>query len=98
MGLIQNGEAMISLDRNDIRSVLVGKEGTLFEAYKEKGVSNCYFMKDFFGALQTKDDVRECSTVLISIGLSPNSPLMMEDMGILNDFFESLDNKDLEAK
>lgn len=34
--------------------------------------------------------------MLISVGMSPEQPLMMEDVGIIQKFFESLDNEKIE--
>lgn len=98
VGLINNGESMISLDRNDVKTILVGKEGVLYQAVQDEGVENSAFMKDFFNELKKKDEVRTCTSMLISLGMSQDNPLMMEDLGIIHDFFESFDNDSLEAK
>lgn len=98
VGLINNGESMICLDRNDVKTVLVGKEGVLYQANQEEDLDNSTFMKDFFGALKEKEVVQGCTSMLISIGMSPEEPLMMEDIEIIHDFFESFDNENLEAK
>lgn len=97
-GLIQNKESMINLDRNDVKTNLVGKEGILYQAVQDEDVDNSTFMKDFFNELKKKDEVRTCTSMLISIGMSQDSPLMMEDMEVINDFFESFDNDNIEAK
>ena len=97
-GLIQNEESMINLDRNDIKAILMGKEGILYQAVQDEGVDNSTFMKDFFNELKKKVEVRTCTSMLISIGMSQDSPLMMEDLEVINDFFESFDNESLEAK
>lgn len=97
-GLIQNEESMINLDRNDVKAILIGKEGILYQAVQDEGVDNSTFMRDFFNELKKKDQVRSCSSMLISLGMSQNNPLMMEDMEVVNDFFESFDNEILEAK
>lgn len=96
--LIQNGQSMIGLDRNDVKDILVGKEGILYQAEKEDDVENSTFMRDFFDELKKKDEVRTCTSLLISIGMSPDNPLMMDDMEIINDFFESFDNENLAIK
>lgn len=98
VGLINNGESMICLDRNDVKTVLVGKEGALYQAVQDEGVENSTFMKDFFNELMKKDEVRACTSILISLGISQDNPLMMEDIEIIHDFFESFDNENLEAK
>mgnify|MGYP002624630289 FL=1 len=97
-GLIQNEESMINLDKNDVKAILMGKEGILYQAVQDEGVDNSTFMKDFFNELKKKAEVRTCTSILISIGMSQDSPLMMEDMEVINDFFESFDKESLEAK
>lgn len=97
-GLIQNEESIIKLDENDIKSILVGKEGILYQAIQDEGVDNGTFMRDFFNELKKKDQVRSCTSMIISLGMSQDNPLMMDDMEIINDFFESFDTDNLEAK
>lgn len=97
-GLIQNGQSMIGLDRNDVKTILMGKEGILYQAVQDEGVDNSTFMRDFFNELKKKDQVRSCSSMLISLGMSQDNPLIMEDMEVINDFFESFDNDNIEAK
>lgn len=97
-GLIQNGQSMIGLDRNDVKTILMGKEGILYQAVQDESVDNSTFMRDFFNELKKKDQVRSCSSMLISLGMSQDNPLIMEDMEVINDFFESFDNDNIEAK
>ena len=96
--LIENVKNLINLDKDDVKSVLVGKEGVLYQANHEEGVENSTFMKEFFGILKEKEVVQDCTSLLISIGMSPEEPMMMEDMEIIHDFFESIHNENLEAK
>ena len=96
--LIENVKGLINLDKDDVKSVLVGKEGVLYQANQEEGMENSTFMKNFFGALKENEVVQGCTSMLISIGMSPEEPLMMEDIEIIHDFFESFDNENLEAK
>lgn len=97
-GLIENEKNMINLDRDDVKSVLVGKEGILYQANQDEGVENSTFMKEFFGALKEKKVVQNCTSMLISIAMSPEDPLMMEDIEIIHDFLESINNESLEVK
>lgn len=97
-GLIENEKNMINLDRDDVKSVLVGKEGILYQANQDEGVENSTFMKEFFGALKEKKVVQDCTSMLISIAMSPEDPLMMEDIEIIHDFLESINNESLEVK
>ena len=96
--LIENVKNLINLDKDDVKSVLVGKEGVLYQANQEEGVENSTFMKEFFGTLKEKEVVQDSTSLLISIGMSPEEPMMMEDMEIIHDFFESIHNESLEAK
>lgn len=96
--LIENAKSMINLDRDDVKSVLVGKEGVLYQSNQEEGIKNNTFMKEFFCALKEKKAVQDCSSILISIGMSPEGPLMMEDVEIIHDFFESINNENMEVK
>ena len=97
-GLIENEKNMINLDRDDVKSVLVGKEGILYQANQDEGVENSTFMKEFFGALKENKVVQDCTSMLISIAMSPEDPLMMEDIEIIHDFLESINNESLEVK
>lgn len=96
--LIENVKNLINLDKDDVKSVLVGKEGVLYQANQEEGVENSTFMKEFFGSLKEKEVVQDCTSLLISIGMSPEDPMMMDDIEIIHDFFESIHNESLEAK
>ena len=89
---------MIGLDRNDVKTILMSKEGILYQAVQDEGVDNSAFMRDFFNELKKKGQVRSCSSMLISLGMSQDNPLTMEDMEIINDFIESFDNDNIEAK
>ncbi len=92
-GLIQNEESKINLDGNDVKTILIGKEGVLYQAVQDEGVDNSTFMKDFFNELRKKDEVLTCTSMLISIGMSQENPLIMVDMEIINDFFDQLPMK-----
>ena len=96
--LIENVKGLINLDKDDVKSVLVGKEGVLYQANQEEGVENSTFMKDFFGALKENEVVQGCASMLISIGMSPEEPMMMDDIEIIHDFFESIHNENMESK
>ena len=96
--LIENVKGLINLDKDDVKSVLVGKEGVLYQANQEEGVENSTFIKDFFGALKENEVVQGCTSMLISIGMSPEEPMMMDDIEIIHDFFESIHNENMESK
>ena len=96
--LIENVKNLINLDKDDVKSVLVGKEGILYQANQEEGVENSTFMKEFFDTLKEKEAVQDCTSMLISIGMSPEDPMMMDDIEIIHDFFESIHNENMESK
>lgn len=96
--LLGDAKSLINLDKADVMRVLVGKEGILYQANQEEGMENSTFMKEFFGALKEKEVVQDCTCMLTNIGMSLEYPLMMEDIEIINDFFESIDNEKKEYK
>lgn len=93
-------EMVINLDENDVKSVLVGKEGMLYLAHRDYGVDKNVFMAEFFGELKNKDFVKSCKYILISIGVEEDDPLYMEDMDIVHEFMDDIcsDESDLELK
>ena len=98
VGLFLNEKAMIGLDVNDVKYILEGKEGIMFEGLNDEDEDNATFMRHFFEALTQKDEVKSCSSLLINVGMATESPLLMDDMNVINDFIESLDNEDMEIK
>lgn len=93
---ILDEKQMIGFDKNDVEKVLVGKEGMLYEAQNDENEDNGNFMKHFFDELTKKKEVVSCTNLLILIGITKEKPLMMDDMNILHDFFESVVNEDME--
>jgi len=96
--LVQKEDSLIYLDKEEVKSILAGKEGTLYQANQEEGVENGTFMKEFLGALIEKEVVHDCTSMLMSIGMSPEDPLMMEDLEIIHNFFESINNENMEVR
>ena len=96
--LILDEKAIIGLDINDVKYVLEGKEGMMYEGLNDEDEDNTTFMRHFFGVLAQKEDVKTSSTLLVNIGMAAESPLMMEDMNAFHEFFQSFDNEDLEIK
>lgn len=80
-------EAMICIDADDVNRVLVGKSGMMYEARHEDG-THSDFMESFFTELAAKSEVKNSKNVLISIKMDEESPLMMEDMNIINEFMD----------
>ncbi len=52
--LLQKDESVIGIDMEDVKNVLVGKDGILYEAYKDDGAENGAFLKEFFNTLRKK--------------------------------------------
>ena len=96
--LIVDEKAMIGLDRNDVKYVLDGKAGMLFEAQNEKNEDNGSFIKHFFDELAKRKEVVSCTYMLINFAMAEESPLTMDDMNNLNDFFRSIVNEEMEVK
>lgn len=96
--VVSAGDGIIAIDEEDVKSVLVGKVGVIYEAHQKSGVDNDTFMRDFFDELITQDAVQSCTNMLICIGVSSDNPLLMESMNIINNFFLSIDNEAMEVR
>lgn len=88
---------IINLDADDVRYVLSGKSGILYSAQQE-GSDYQQFMKRIFKELSEKSQVKECQYMVMSIGMSAEEPMTMDDMDIINDFIGSLMNDVMEIK
>ena len=55
--LILDEKAIIGLDINDVKYVLEGKEGMMYEGLNDEDEDNTTFMRHFFTALSQKEDV-----------------------------------------
>ena len=93
--LIQKGRKLIGLDMEDVKSILVGKEGILFEAYKDEGVENGVFLKEFFDTLKKRELVQNCTGLLFNIVMPHDDQLVLDDMEKINDFLHSFEEKDM---
>ena len=93
--LLQKGEKLIDLDLENVKSVLVGKAGTLYEAYKDEGVKFAAFMKEFFDTLKKMETVQNCTGLLFNITMPDDDQLMMEDMDIINCFLKLFEEKNM---
>ena len=96
--VVSAGDGIIAIDEEDVKSVLVGKVGVIYEAHQKSGVDNDTFMRDFFDELITQEAVQSCTNMLICIGVSSDNPLLMESMNIINNFFLSIDNEVMEVR
>ena len=93
--LIQIGKTLIGLDIEDVKSILDGKEGILYEASKDEGVENGVFMKEFFDILKKMEMVQNCTGLLFNIVMSHDDQLVMDDMEIFSDFLHFFEEKDI---
>lgn len=96
--LVQSGSFIINLDHYDVAQTLKGRKGTLYLATKDSDTPTDSFLSDVFSHLIHQDPIRHATRLLLSIGLTPDEPLMMDDMSIIHDFFEELPSKDVESK
>lgn len=78
-------DAFINIDLTDVKEVLFGKEGVLYEGQDEIGVGYETFFQRFFAELITKDQVKQAKHILISIGNIESDPLSMTDMSAINE-------------
>lgn len=78
-------DAFINIDVTDVKTVLVGKEGVLYEGHEEPGIGYETFFQHFFAELITKDQVKQAKHILISIGNIESDPLSMTDMSAINE-------------
>ena len=93
--LLQKGEKLINLDLENVKSVLVGKEGILYEAYKDGGAENGAFMEEFFDTVKKMEMVQNCTGILFNITMPDDDQLMMEDMDIINCFLKLFEEKNM---
>ena len=93
--LIQKGRKLIGLDMEDVKSILVGKEGILYEAYNDEGVENGAFAKEYFDTLKKMEMVQNCTGLLFNIVMLHDDQLVMDDMEIIRDFTQFLEEKDV---
>lgn len=95
--VILGQQGIINLEEDDVRYVLAGKRGVWYSAQQGE-MDYQQFMKHTFQELSNKPQVKECQYMLMSIGMSAEDPMTMDDMDIINDFIGSLMNDVMEIK
>lgn len=93
--LLQRGESVIGIDMEDVKNVLIGKECILYEAYKDDGVENGAFLKEFFNTLRNMESVQNCTGLLFNIVMPKDDQLVMDDMEYIRYFLWLFEDKDL---
>jgi cell division GTPase FtsZ len=96
--LLQRGESVIGIDMEDVKNVLVGKECILYEAYKDDGVENGAFLKEFFNTLRKMESVQNCTGLLFNIVMPKDDQLVMDDMEYVRYFLWLFEDKDLKIQ
>ena len=96
--LVQSGRFIINLDHNDVAQTLKGRKGTLYLATQDSDITLVSFLHDVFSHLIHQDPICRATHLLLSIGLSSDDTLMMDDISIISNFFEELPSKDVETK
>lgn len=87
--VIVSEDAKINLDAEDVRKIVTGRTGVMYEAQQE-GKERAEFMTGVFEALAAKPQVKGCTHMLISLEEDQNDKLSMMDMMAVNDFVGSL--------
>lgn len=99
MGLVQSGNGnVMNIDKEDVERVLVGKVGVLYQTSQDEGMDNQTFMIEIFNELKQKEETRTCTSMLICIRMLQDDPLTIDDMGVINDFFDEICRDELEVK
>lgn len=96
--LLQKDESVIGIDLEDVKNVLVGKDGILYEAYKDDGAENGAFLKEFFNTLRKMETVQNCTSLLLNIVTPEDDQLLMDDMEYVRYFFWIFEDKDLKIQ
>ena len=88
--LVVNNDTLISLDLDDVKSIMSGHEGVLYEGSQDENENHEEFMKSFFKELSSIQNVTKCHSILMFIKCSEKEGLMMDEMNIIHDFMEVL--------
>lgn len=88
--IIVSEDAMISLDKDDILSVIKGKKGVMFEVTQEADEDHGKFMQNFFNELARKPEVKGCQSLLLCMNVPNDDSLTMDEVIYIHEFMEKL--------
>lgn len=86
--VIVSEDAKINLDAEDVRKIVEGRTGVMYEAQQE-GEERAQFMTGVFETLAAMPQVKDSTRMLISLEEDQNDKLSMMDMMAVNDFVGS---------
>lgn len=83
--------AMIGLDMNDVKLIVEGHEGLMFEGTQDENETSEEFLTTFFKEIEKLEEMKDAISLILSIQFpSSNGMIMMEEMNIVNDFMSTL--------
>ena len=86
----------INLDKNDLSYMLGSRYDSKLITVQSEGEDSQEFMTKFTSYLVSKPDMKKWKRMMLYFGYSPQHPLRMEDMAMINDFLtQSLDEFDV---
>lgn len=88
---VKSDKEFVNIDEPDVRSVIAGREGVMYEASQED-MDCSEFMKAFFDELASKQQVKDCCKMFVSIAMDDEDPLTMSDLSYVNDFMYLFDD------
>lgn len=88
--LVIQEDAYIGVDTLDVRNILIGKAGVMYQGKEEASTGYTTFFQEFCKELLAREQVKNCRYMLISIGNIETDPMHMTDICAINEFFEEL--------
>lgn len=86
----------INLDKNDLAYILGSKYDSKLITAQSEDEESQEFMAKFTSYLASRADVKKWKRMMLYFGYSPNHPLRMEDVIIINEFLaKTMDEFDL---
>lgn len=88
--LVIQEDAYIGVDTLDVRNILIGKAGVMYQGKEDASIGYTAFFQEFCKDLLSREQVKNCRYMLISIGNIETDPMHMTDICAINEFFEEL--------